>query len=411
VSSDADLSGTEPVPHRGLGFLLLYALAWGGGVVAYVPLLTLILPVKVEAIAPDDKVVLLSLITLVGAVVASIVNIVVGMVSDLTVLRARGRRPWVAAGLICTLVSYAVFHACTSWMGLVLGVALFQSALNMMLAPLSAIAVDEIPDAQKGLVGGLMGAVFTFGALAGMVVTASPAFTEGVQLVMAAALLTAGVGPFLVISRLRGPIVPPAIPMIEAGRRRAHNLFRVWIARLLIQVSGCVLFAYLLFYFESVDRAGLAVGPSGITGQVAWLSGGVTVFLVPLVIATGRWSDATRARKPFLVISTGMVAAGLTVMALLPQWIPAAAGYVLFACGVGIFLALQSAYAMQLLIAPRHRGRDMGVLNLTNTLPALIAPALAYLMAARGDFSVLLLVLAGLSAIALVLMIQVRDER
>ena len=46
--SDSAPIGTPtgtPVAPRGLGFLLLYALAWGGGVIAYVPLLTLILPV------------------------------------------------------------------------------------------------------------------------------------------------------------------------------------------------------------------------------------------------------------------------------------------------------------------------------------------------------------------------------
>lgn len=142
------------VPSRGLGFLLLYALAWGGGVIAYVPLLTLILPVKIEAIAPDDKVALLSLTTLLGAVVASAMNVLIGMASDHTVMRERGRRPWVALGLVLTLISYAVLHAATTPVALVMGVMLFQAALNLMLAPLSAVPADEIPDTQKGLVGG-----------------------------------------------------------------------------------------------------------------------------------------------------------------------------------------------------------------------------------------------------------------
>jgi len=32
-------------------FVLLYALAWAGGTIAYVPLLTILLPVQVEALA------------------------------------------------------------------------------------------------------------------------------------------------------------------------------------------------------------------------------------------------------------------------------------------------------------------------------------------------------------------------
>jgi MFS family permease len=398
------------VAPRGLGFLLLYALAWGGGVIAYVPLLTLILPVKIEAIAPGDKVALLSLTTLAGAVVASAMNVLIGMASDHTVMRERGRRPWVALGLVLTLISYAVLHAANTPTSLVIGVMLFQAALNLMLAPLSAVPADEIPDAQKGLVGGLMGAVYTFGALAGMVVTASPWFSERVQLIIAGALITAGVLPFLLLSRKRGPIVPASVPMIRAGGRRKRNLIRIWIARLLIQISGSIFFAYLLFYFETVDRTGLAFGAGDIATQVAWLAGSVTVVLAPLSIATGRLSDAVRSRKPFLVVTAAMVTVGLLTMALLPQWAPAALGYVLFACGCGLFLALQSAYAMQLLITPEHRGRDMGVLNLTNTIPALIAPSMAYLMAGRGDFTLLLLVLAGLTGVAMLLTFQIRDE-
>lgn len=401
---------SSPVRPRGLGFLVLYALAWGGGVIAYVPLLTLILPIKVEAIAPDDKVALLSLATLIGAVVASVVNIGVGVVSDRTVMRERGRRPWVALGLILTLASYVLIDVVTTPKGLIVGIVLFQAALNLMLAPLSATAADEIPDQQKGLAGGLMGAVYTFGALAGMVVTASAGWNEGTQLAIVGGLVTACLAPFLLISRRRGPIVPASAPVVQAGAGRRRNLARVWTARLLVQIAGSILFAYLLFYFQTVERPGPPVSPTETARQVAWLAGSVTLLLAPLSIAMGRLSDAVRLRKPFLLITAVMMTAGLGLMALLPQWIPAATGYVLFATGVGLFQGLQGAYAMQLLITPEHRGRDMGVLNLTNTIPALIAPSLAFAMAGQGDFQSLLLVLTGLAAVALILMFQVREQ-
>ncbi|WP_396592656.1 MFS transporter [Brevundimonas sp. R86498] len=410
IWSEPDSHGPPPVHSRTLKFLILYALAWGGGVIAYVPLLTLVLPVKIEALAPGDKVALLSLTTLLGAIVASVVNIAVGMASDRGVSGPRGRRPWVAAGLALTLGSYGLVHLSTTSVTIVLAVMAFQAALNLMLAPLSALVADEVPDHQKGLIGGLMGAVYTFGALSGIVVTASPRLDEAAQLGIIGGLVTAAMMPFLLVSRRRGPIVPvPALTPAAGGLRR-DALVRVWIARLLVQIAGSILFAYLLFFFQTVDRTGLLFGPPELSGQVAWLAGSVTVLLVPLAIAAGRLSDAVRSRKPFLVGSAAMITSGLLVMALLPQWAPAAAGYVVFACGVAIFLALQGAYAMQLLMSPRHRGRDMGILNLTNTLPALIAPSLAWLMADKGDFTALLLLLAALAALALILLIGIRDQ-
>jgi hypothetical protein len=119
-----------------------------------------------------------------------------------------------------------------------------------------------------------MGAVYTFGALAGMVVTASPWFSERVQLTIAGVLVTAGVLPFLLFSRKRGPIVPASTPMIQAGGRRKRNLIRIWIARLLVQISGSIFFAYLLFYFETVDSDGPVLRP-GRYHQPGRLAGGV----------------------------------------------------------------------------------------------------------------------------------------
>jgi hypothetical protein len=61
-----------------------------------------------------------------------------------------------------------------------------------------------------------------------------------------------------------------------------------------------------------------------------------------------------------------------------------------------VFLALQSALAMQLLPSAAHRGRDLGLLNLTNTLPAMIAPLLALALSPeKAGFGPWLLLLAG----------------
>ena len=50
-------------------WLVLYALAWGGGVVAYTPLLTLLLPLRVAALGPSDKLGVMALAVLIGVLV------------------------------------------------------------------------------------------------------------------------------------------------------------------------------------------------------------------------------------------------------------------------------------------------------------------------------------------------------
>ena len=91
-------------PDAGSRFLWLFALAWAGGAVAYVPFLTILLPLRVVAIAGADSVRLLGLITFFGALAASFGNVLFGWLSD----RGADRRPWVAAGLLISL-------SCWSW--------------------------------------------------------------------------------------------------------------------------------------------------------------------------------------------------------------------------------------------------------------------------------------------------------
>ena len=82
-------------------FLYLYALAVAGGSLAYIPFLTLLLPLQVTGFAKASSSAALPLDVLAyasfaGAVAASLANILFGWASDVT----RRRRPWIAAGLI-----------------------------------------------------------------------------------------------------------------------------------------------------------------------------------------------------------------------------------------------------------------------------------------------------------------------
>ncbi|MBI2262959.1 MAG: MFS transporter [Caulobacterales bacterium] len=389
-------------------WLLLYAVAWGGGVVAYTPLLTLLLPLRIAALGLEDKVGALSLAVFVGAVTASVANIVAGALSDRFAGGPGGRRPWIVAGLVATAASYGLFGVVDTLTGILAAVALFQTGLNLMLAPLAALAADETPDAQKGLLGGLMGATYPLGALSGVVVMLAP--SPEARLAATMALVALLVAPFLVIFRARSWAPPVVAPTTAVRARKARDLAAIWGARLLVQIAGAILFAYLLYYFETVEVGGRMLGTDRMAVRVAWLCGLAAAVTVPLSILLGRLSDVVNARKPFLQGTAMAAATGLVLMALFPDWAVAAWGYGLFAASSAIFLALQSTYAMQLLPSPDHRGRDLGVLNLTNTLPSILGPGLAYVALEAGGFRPLLLLLAGLAVLAALLMSLVRER-
>ncbi|MEC7623091.1 MAG: MFS transporter, partial [Pseudomonadota bacterium] len=95
-----------PPRPRTAPLLLAVGLAHAGGVVAYLPLITLLLPMRVEALAHLAKIDLLTAAVLAGGMAASLANIVFGWLSDVSVARGSGRRRWVMAGLVALAASY-----------------------------------------------------------------------------------------------------------------------------------------------------------------------------------------------------------------------------------------------------------------------------------------------------------------
>ncbi|TFI59724.1 MFS transporter [Sphingomonas parva] len=378
-------------------FLLLIALANAGGVVAYAPLLTLLLPAKMAALAGPARIEWLAAATLAGAVSASLSNLLFGWASDVI----GTRRAWAAAGLGLTLASYAWLYAASSPLGIVLAVVGYQAVLNMMLAPIAAWAADRVPDRRKGLLGGLLGAGPPIGALAGVIATL-PGLSEAMQLGVTCALVLALTAPLLLV---RLPAVAPVAQAAAVDGTQARADFALlWCARLLIQVAGSVLFGFLFYYFQSLPA------PPGQAG-VARLAALAVLIAFPVALGAGRLSDRIGPRKPFLIAAAVAAAAGLALMGVDADVAAGTAGYLLFGCAGAVFLALHSSFAMQLLPSPARRGRDLGLLNLTNTLPAIIAPLLAVSLVPGHGFDLLFEALAGLTLLAALLVLLVRRDR
>jgi len=386
------------VADRDRRFLFLFALANAGGVVAYVPLLTLILPARISELAGDARIEWLGAVAFFGAIGASLGNILFGWASDVI----GGRRAWTLAGLGLTIASYVLIFVANTKFEIVVAVSIYQLVLNMLLAPMMALAADRVPDRDKGLLGGLLAAGPPIGALAGVLATAAAWTDDGSRLAVVCTLVLLLVGPLLMFVRTSPvPQDGEAAPQTRSGLRLDFGM--IWAARLLVQVAGSVLFIFLLYFFQSL--------PAPATqNEVARISAVTLLVAFPLTVLLGRISDRLGPRKPFLVGSAVAGAAGLVLMSASDELAYAIAGYALFSCATAIFLSLHNAYAMQLLPSPVRRGRDMGVLNLTNTLPAFVAPGLAMWLVPGRGFGLLLFVLAVALVVAAICVLLVRTD-
>jgi MFS family permease len=390
----------EPtVERQSRQFLFLYALAVAGGSIAYIPFLTILLPAHVTSFAAGTGLQLLAYIAFAGAISASIANIMFGWLSDLT----RTRRPWIAAGLLLASAMLLAVREVRDPVTLIGMIIMWQFCLNMMLAPLLAWAGDCVPDSQKGLLGGLIALAPALGALSGFVVTWEQLVPVEQRLFWVAGCIILFVAPVLLLGRPH--------PMAHSApiKRDEHSVIlaksmapRMWLARFLVQIAEASLFAFLLLWFRSID-------PAFAEKMAARIFAAVLGGAVLLALWLGHWSD--RHGKPIqpLSLSAAFAAMGLGIMALANGLVPAILGYIVFGLASSIFLALHSSQTLRVLPNPDRRGRDLGIFNLTNTVPSLIMPWLTLGLVPLYGFSALFVVLALLAAVAALLLVRMQD--
>ena len=375
-------------------FLLLYALASAGGAIAYVPFLTLLLPARMAELAGAADVEWLGYSTFLGAVAASVGGIVFGWLSD----RTGGRRGWIAAGLLLAILLLLAVPLAKDVTALVAIIVAWQLALNMMLGPLAAWGGDLVPDGQKGLLGGLLALSPALGAWSGALVTLPAVASLEQRLVVIAALMALAILPALLAGR------PQPFPELmrreaegEVARRPVQPAVRMWLARLLVQIAEAALFAYLYFWFRSIDPA------MGDNEKAGIFSLALTIA-VPVALLAGRWAD--RNNRPFapLILAAALSSVGLFGMAVAGDAASAKAAYLGFGIATTAFLSLHSGQMLRVLPRPERRGRDLGFFNLTNTIPSLIMPWLTISLVPSFGFSTLFLLLAGLAGCAVLLL-------
>ena len=380
-------------------FLYLYALAMAGGSIAYIPFLTILLPVQAVNIAGKNALNLLAYAAFFGAISASIANIGFGWLSD----RSKSRRRWIVAGLIGSSALLPAMQIATGPIILIAMIICWQISLNMMLAPLSAWAGDCVPDAQKGLLGGLLALAPALGALSGTLVTLDGFASMDGRLLWVSALVLVLVCPVLIFGK------PVPMPQLNAPQFAAENfqpqndarhaaqnrdmVMRMWLARFLVQIAEASLFAFLLLWFKSLD-------PDFGENRASTIFTAVLGVAVIFSLMVGRWSDRTDRPILPLALCCGLAALGLAIMSMAPSMLVAILGYVVFGVGSNIFLALHSSQTLRVLPSRRTRGRDLGIFNLTNTVPSLIMPWLTLALVPTYGFSALFILLTGLAVIA-----------
>jgi MFS family permease len=389
------------------------SLAHIGAAFAFAPLLSILVPLRAEMLEPAHKQAVLSTILFWGAVTASGANILGGAFSDATHTRWGRRRPWIFAGLVGSLASYAVIAASSGIVGLLVGVLLFQFCFNLLFSPLVALFPDRVPDHQKGVVSGFLSLGYPVGSGLGALLIGE-VLTTGTERFLAIALaLLLSVGPFA-LRLWEAPASAPAPAREEAAPAGAYRDFLfAWGSRFLVQIAVFVAYAYGVFYLEDVTRyAEIFPGRRAEQGFAMLVFTGMLAN-VAFSILTGRLSDRTGRRKLFICLAGAAIALSLALAATAPPWPMLVAVWALLGARLRAFSALVCSLIAQVLPSPRTTGRDLGVMNLGNTLPQCIGPALALLLlhGPHPDYRPLFAIAAAIALLGALAVLGVRRVR
>jgi MFS family permease len=393
----------------GRGWIALLSLANLGLWMGYFGPLQVLLPTQVEQIAGADKTTVLGVVTGVGALVAVLTGPIAGALSDATTARTGRRHTWIAAGALLGCAGLALLSGQRTLIGLTLAWCVAQAGLNVLQAGLTAVVPDRTEVRQRGLVSGWVGLTQSLGVVAGvLLVTALVGGTvAGYLAIGAVVVLTAA--PFVLFTP--DPPVAVGAPLRLGSWPRGNPDFAwAWATRFLVQLGNAMATLYLLYFLrDRVHYEQVFPGRSADDGLLL-LIGVYTAATVLTVVIGGVVSDRSGRRKPSVILSGYVMAAAAVLLAVRPTWTGSLIAAFVLGLGFGVYLSVDQALITQVLPDEANRARDLGVINIANSAPQVLGPALAFpVVSYLGGYSVLYLVVAAVTVAGSVLVTRIRS--
>jgi MFS family permease len=403
----------EPVRPVRTGWIAAWSAGLFGWYMAYFAAAQILLPKQAEAIAGDDKVTLLAVVTGVAAVVTILVNIAVGALSDRTLSRRGRRQVWVLGGALLTGLAVSGQGLQTTAVGMVLVWAIAQIGMSSTNAALMAAVPDEVPVSQRAWVSAFFGLAQAVGPLVGIALVAVVVLdlAPGFALLGLLALLLAL--PYSLGTR-GVPLDPAERPPLSIGAiakgvvtpLRHHDFAWAWSGRFFIQLSNALAQVYLFYYLQDYVKY---PDPEGGTLVL------IVVYTIGVVIAAplcGRLSDRTGRRKRLVVVSSVLQGAAGLLLAFLPTFGTSIVAAGILGLGYGAYAAVDQALITQVLPRAEDRGKDLGVINVANNLPYVLTPVIgAAVLGSLGGYPTLMVLVLVTAVIAALTVQPIRSVR
>lgn len=385
----------------------LISLASLGLFTAFYGPIQVLLGLQAQQLAPHNKELALGLVVGLGAAFSVVANPLFGAISDRTTWRAGRRLPWTALGAAGGAVSLVLLAVAPSVAVMAIGWCAAQLTLNAMQAALFAAVPDQVPHRQRGVVGGWLGVGQTLGIVVGSGLAAAVGGIAAGYLVCAAFLVVATI-PYLLLRKdtVLEPTDRPRLRFADfwVSPRRFPDFGWAWLTRFLLNLGNSVAIVYLLYFLQ--DEVGYSDPDSGVFVLTAIYA----VALLSTVVFGGVWSDRVGRRRVFVCWAGIVMAVASLILAFWPTWPGALVAAGVLGLGFGVYLSVDFALMTEVLPAAADRGKDLGVINIANSLPQVLAPVLAApIVTYLGGYPVLYVLSALVGMVGSVLVYRIRS--
>jgi MFS family permease len=395
--AETELAGSAAVagPRRRSGFrVLLVNLGIASGALSalYAGAGTILLPQQIENLDRAHKVTALGVVAGVSAAVALIFNPVGGSLSDRTRSRFGRRAPWLISAPVGLLAALAFLGRAGTVILVLLGWCVAQAVGNLYQAPLTAVIPDRVPRARRGAASAVTGVALVVGGVAGVGIASQ--FTGhlllgylvlGLLLTATAVLFVAATADQSSAQMPRPGRDRPESSQHRPGSRLAdflsalrHRDFALVFASRAASILGYFLVVgYELYILTNYIRPPAGMKPAqGVTVLAAISAAGALLAAA----VSGPLSDRLNRRKPFVFASSAVAGAGCVLPVISPTFGTVEIFAAFAGVAFGTYLSVDAALVTLVLPRSQDAARDLGVLNIANAGPQVLAPLLALLI-------------------------------
>ncbi|WP_156722182.1 MFS transporter [Streptomyces apocyni] len=403
-----DPTAKAPAQH---GLLVLLLVANSSMLAVYMGVGAVLLPTHIASIDPANKVVILGVVGGVSSVFATVFNPIAGALSD----RSGRRNPWILGGALASLAGLAFLANVRTALLIGVGWCLVQATMNVYQAAVTAVVPDRIPPARRGTASALVGLGLPIGGSLGVLLGSRMEGDLRTGYLLFGAIV-AGAALLMTVFCRDLPRRAPA----PAGRRGvqmaaflsalSHRDFRwAFIGRALMVLGYFSVIGYQLYILD--DHIALPDGMRPAAAMAILTPVSMLAMAVSTVVG-GVLSDRWNRRKVFVGVSAALAGVVMAVPVISPTWTGMLVFSALNGLAFGCFMAVDTAVVTLVLPRAEDAARDMGVLNIANAGPQIVAPFVASVVVTTlGGYTPLFLVGGALSLVGALAILPIRGVR